>query len=496
VGAFLIILGLPAVGLLLYLGEHVRRHGMTPTARYRGRIAVLALGVLLILAGTLTLLAFAGEHAASPSYQSLLRLFFDLLTQFIAGGLMLWAGWAALRVRRLPVQPDFTSGRIEREDVSEHVRLAAITVALIPLVLLGVFALVIVVPLLLWGVASRTSRRARQSQFLWTMALAIRHRLPLAEEVEAFAEPLWAQQKAAYRSLADRLRDGISFGEALELSNVLPAGVAGEIRSAEEAGVLSQVMEQLALSTTVSLVRHRPENSLAMTFVYSWSLLAAVLLVIGFITYWIIPKFKAIFADFGVELPPLAMSLVVAGDLLEENFAAVMFLLGLPVIAGLLGFLVYVKEWGNLNFPLLMRWFPRRDAPSLLRSLSHIVDAQRPLSPSLGLMSERQLRSDLRGRILRIRQLIDQGSELWTALAAEGLLNRREADALAAAQRAGNLPWAMRTLADSMENRRLHRTRAWLEILRPAVVILMGMLVGWFVVGMFLPMVYLISALS
>src|SRR5690606_20709323 len=109
-----------------------------------------------------------------------------------------------------------------------------------------------------------------------------------------------------------------------------------------------------------------------------------------------------------------------------------------------------------LNVPLLMRWFPRLDAPPLLRALSHAVAAGQPLPQVVNDMSHRHLRSDIRQRLMRIGDALQRGEALWTPLQDEGFIRRAEGEALAAAQRAGNLPWAMRTLAESM-NRAVRR---------------------------------------
>lgn len=78
----------------------------------------------------------------------------------------------------------------------------------------------------------------------------------------------------------------------------------------------------------------------------------------------------------------------------------------------------------------------------------------------------------------------------------EGFIRPLEGEALAAAQRAGNLPWAMRTLAEGMVRSSQRTSLFWLEILKPTVVIGVGLIVGWFVVAMFLPLVQLIMALA
>ena len=60
---------------------------------------------------------------------------------------------------------------------------------------------------------------------------------------------------------------------------------------------------------------------------------------------------------------------------------------------------------------------------------------------------------------------------------------------LQAAQRAGNLPWAMQEMADSGRRRFLYRLQAIVQAVFPAAVICFGLMVMFIVVSLFLPLV-------
>ncbi|MEZ6146512.1 MAG: type II secretion system F family protein [Planctomycetaceae bacterium] len=379
---------------------------------------------------------------------------------------------------------------------SSELRLTAWCLVLVPILQLGFVGPFYLFPLIWGGVAIWTGRRSRESHFLWTLALAVENDLPLDEEVEAFAIPLWRKKRKKYFDLAGRLRDGRSLIDALELGGVLPANIVAELRAAQAAGVLPQALRAIAARQTSSLLSNRFNGSIAMTAVYVWSVLTIVFLVVGFIMYWIVPKFKEIFNDFGVELPAWTVQAVTLSDWFVSYFYLSMPLLSLPIFASIAATIVGVSGWGNLNYPLLMRWFPRWDAPGLLRGLAYAVHASRPLTDTLEEMAEHQQRRDMTERLLRMRQMIELGQPLSSALAQEGYVRPIEANALAAAEEAGNLPWALRTLAESMERTGWHRTQFWLEFLKPAAVLTVGCVVAFFVIAFFLPLVKLINELT
>ena len=76
------------------------------------------------------------------------------------------------------------------------------------------------------------------------------------------------------------------------------------------------------------------------------------------------------------------------------------------------------------------------------------------------------------------------------------MIRRPELGLLQAAQRVGNLPWAMTEMADSVRRRLAYRVQAAAQMLFPLVVILLGLMVMFIVVALFLPLITLIQRLA
>ncbi len=492
----LIFLGVPFLGALLVAAEHVRRYGETPFSRKTGRTTVLGIGGLLGLLGGLSALTLVGFLAVGAMGGSWLERVFEVTTVLVATTLVLFAARNALRVGMAKYADESVTTLARHARDSDELQLSGWLLVAAPLLLLGVFGLIVMLPLLLFGIVSWTARRARESQFLWILALAVENDLPLDDEVEAFSLTLWRRNRRKYGDVAARMREGRSLIDALEIGGVLSRPLVAEFRAAQAVGTLPQAVRKAAATHTTSLLHNRFDGSIAVTTVYLWSVLLMIFFVVCFLMYWIIPKFKDIFNDFGMDLPGWTRQAITLSDSFVDNYLFVMPVISLPIVAGLIVAIVGIAGWGNLNFPLLMRWFPRRDAPGLLRSLAYAVDSGRPLPESFEEMAEHQRRTDLRGRLQRMMQSASMGDPLWTTLAAEGFIYRSEAGALEAAARADNLSWALRTLAGSMQRTSRHRVQFWLEFLKPAAIIAVGCVVAFFVIAFFLPLVKLIGELT
>jgi type II secretory pathway component PulF len=89
-----------------------------------------------------------------------------------------------------------------------------------------------------------------------------------------------------------------------------------------------------------------------------------------------------------------------------------------------------------------------------------------------------------------------QGVSWQESLRRRRLLGADDLAVLAAAERNGNLPWALAELGQSFARRADFRMRIWAEFAMPLLLVAVGLVVGLFVVAYFLPLVYLIVNLS
>lgn len=364
----------------------------------------------------------------------------------------------------------------------------------IPLLL----GMIVGVALVLVIVTARSRRQARQSTLLWLLAIAAERGRPLPEEIEALSETASGPLYQDLRQLAGNLRLGDPLPVALERNRTLvphSAVVASYIGT--RTGTLPQVLKDAALRCTAP--RPRATSSplaLGGAFLYLWTLLMMAVFIVGFLLYWIVPKFVDIFSDFGVELPDATITLVGVGDSVAD-FGFLLFpILLIPPALLLAAAILYWKGWEAFDLGWMGRWFIRWDTPGILRGMAHSVAAGAPIVQGLEALRERHHQEHVRNRLERAVQACERGEDCWTALRRQKILRPAELRLVQAAQRAGNLPWALRELADSLEDRRSYRWLAVLEILQPAVVVVIGLGVLFICLAFFLPLVKLIEEIQ
>lgn len=345
----------------------------------------------------------------------------------------------------------------------------------------------------IWHLLLFRARAARQATLLWTLAVAVEKHVALVPFLEALADEAGGRWRWKLRGLADLLNAGVSIPDALDaVRGILPDDTLLLIRVGAENGRMGPALRDAAMQFSRHAEAVRPPSGSGL--LYLCGLAFVMLTVVSFLMYWIMPKFKAIFDGFDMDLPEATVWLITAADFCISYFyilGPVALLLVLLTGSVSLEFIGRGAGWASPSW-WLTRLFPRLQAPLVLRSLSVAVDGARPLEGVLMTLATRHPDPSLRRRMAQVEEQVALGRGCWHSLLAVGMLRSGETLLLDAAERVGNLAWALRGVADSIERRSEHRTRIIMELLRPVALLAAGAVVGIFVVGMFLPLVKII----
>jgi len=333
--------------------------------------------------------------------------------------------------------------------------------------------------------------RMRQVSLLWVIAAAVERQLPLAPLVDAFSDDTRGPWQSRIRDLAHLLRTGTPLPAALDaIPGVVPRSAILAAHVGAESGTLGAALR--AEATALSEHDDLWAFSLRVNLVYFLAIILVCMSVVGFIAYYIVPKFIAIFQDFGVELPPMTVALIHASNWLAAYFfllpPAVLLLLWIP-------FFMSAGQLMSVGGPF-SRVFGRFSVPGILRNLSVVIAAGRPLTSATATLAAFHPIGSVRRRLLRIDGEIENGAECWASMRKAGFLTQSQVAVLQAAQRAGNLAWALRLLADRVEKRIEYRIRALLEFVRPILLLCLGAVIGFVVIAMFMPLLKLLNDLS
>lgn len=340
--------------------------------------------------------------------------------------------------------------------------------------------------------AARKYRATRQYGLLWLLTISAERLMPLGPAIEAFADERGGWHSRRARRLARLLDSGVSLPDALELCpGLLPPYSVPLIRVGYETGTLAAALRQAATLHN----QHEPVwVAINAKMLYLVEVPAFGFMVLLFIMLKIVPSFEKIFKDFGTTLPSLTQWLIELANLTCSYwFVLLPFYLFGPVLL----FYAPIRYfgWTTIDLPGMGRFTRRLDSAQVLDTLALVAQQGRPLNEGIVAMAQSYPKSHIRRRLRRAAVDISMGRDWCESLLWHGLICRPELGILQSAQRVGNLPWALKEMADSVRRRLVYRMRTMAQMLFPPVVIVMGLVVMFIVVALFLPLVSLIEHL-
>jgi type II secretory pathway component PulF len=333
----------------------------------------------------------------------------------------------------------------------------------------------------------------RQDALLSVLAIAAERGMSLAPAILAFADQYRGLSYRRLMSVAAWINWGTSLPEALERSRKLVSRDAILLTwVGHAAGTLPRALRMAANTRSNQLPIWA---AISARLSYIMALLLAMQTITGFIMYFIVPKFEAIFKDFGVSLPQITIFVIHASHLtIKFGWLAILFVLG---EVGLLVFLpLSFLSWSNYSVPLFDRLLGRRHTALVLRSLALTVEGDKPIALGLSMLTQHYPTWWVRSRLLSVEKEVSQGADWIESLRYHHVIRRADADVLRSAAEVGNLAWALMELAESVERRLATRFQLMVQTLFPIVVVALGLLVFIMAVAYFLPLVTLITELT
>lgn len=338
----------------------------------------------------------------------------------------------------------------------------------------------------------------RQASLLMVLATGLQDGVSLLDGLRALAE----ESKSPWRDRVTHLRimieSGASLSDALtSVPSLLPEQTVIAIRVSESTGTTAQVLANEASRLMMRSRRENPVTKSIPATLFWMSLLTSITLgVVSFVMVFIIPKFKKIFEDFGVELPVPTVQLIRISDV----FSSFWFVLAFPLV-GVLAGSVAMAGWGQYQYLsrgrlLYGEHIGRYWSPMLLRLFSISITAKCSLSATLHNVLREFRPGAAATKISALRQAVDSGENCWLAMERLKLLSRREVRFIEASEKCQHEDWGLGHLASTMERRRASLIQFLIGTIVPAVILVVGALVGFICIALFLPLVTLISDLS
>ena len=297
--------------------------------------------------------------------------------------------------------------------------------------------------------------------------------------------------KETVSAVREDIESGFSFSDALAKHPAVfnPLYVA-MVRAGEAGGVLEGALERTAdqLEKDDSL-RRQVKGAMAYPAVV---LSFAGLVLLGLIAF-IVPVFVDVFKDFGGELPLITRVTVSASNAVTGQW----YLIVAGLIAGVVAFRRWRKSaWGRPQWDRLRLKIPFRIGVTVQkialarwsRTFSALYSAGVPIMHAIEVTGHTAGNTVVEDAMEAVIESVKSGGSIAAPLKDAPIFPPMVAQMIAVGEETGNLDAMLTKVADFYEDEVAAAVKALTSILEPVMIVLVGAIVGFVVIAMYMPM--------
>jgi general secretion pathway protein F len=291
--------------------------------------------------------------------------------------------------------------------------------------------------------------------------------------------------RAPFESVRNRVRDGMSFAEALAADPVFPKFYVSMVRAGEHGGTLDVTLQRLTdyLSRTLAI-----REQITSALVYPSLLLLTAGGSIIVILVFVLPEFEPLFADAGKSLP-LATRMVMGAGHVVRDYGWIFILL---LVGGIVGLRRSLKTAANrlkwdafvLRWPVLGKLFAAIEVERLMRTFGTLLSNGVPVPTALNLSKDVLSNTVLAAAVKDAAVSLREGERLAQRLARSKVFPAVTLDLIQIGEESGKLDEMLLRQADLDELRIKHKVDRALALLVPVLTITLGAIVAGLIASM------------
>ena len=308
--------------------------------------------------------------------------------------------------------------------------------------------------------------------------------LGVAEEVEGGA-PL-SDAMAKYPKAFDRL-----------YTKMINAGEIG--------GVLDVILQRLAdFMEKADRLKRRIKGAM----IYPVTVIMVAVGIVSGIMIFVIPKFREIFMDFGVDLPGLTVWLIntsnwVAGNNPGQAVPGIVFILAAPIVFIL--FIKLLRKTGpgralvdrvKLLIPGVGNLIRKSATARFARTLGTLITAGVPILEAITITSETSGNYVFETALAKVHDSIRDGESFAGPLRETKVVDPIVVNMIDVGEETGDLDVMLMKVADNYDEEVDNAVAGLVAMIEPLLVVVLGVMVGTIVVAMFLPLVKMIEGVA
>jgi len=304
--------------------------------------------------------------------------------------------------------------------------------------------------------------------------------------------------KDVMRSVLAQIEGGSNFSDALgKFPKVFSNMFVSTVKAGEAGGVLEVVLERMADFTEKN---HKLKGKIKSALTYPLLVVFIAVSVLVFLIAFIIPKFMELFAEIGATLPLPTMILMSVSDFLRERwYICVAVLVAITVTYNILSRMKRMRFYidrAKLHIPIFGVLMRKMSIANFSRTLSTLTASGVPILQALDITKDTLDNEVIIRALTMTYESIREGESMAAPLKASGVFSAMVVNMVEVGEETGSLEQMLSKVADVYEGEVDATVSALTSLLEPILIVTIGIIVGFIVVAMFLPLIKLLTALS
>ncbi len=269
------------------------------------------------------------------------------------------------------------------------------------------------------------------------------------------------------------------------------------VRAGEAGGALEVILQRLAeFKERQQSLKRKVQGAM----IYPAAVITVATLIVGFIMYWIIPKFKKIFDDFGTKLPMMTEVLI------GTSSAVVNYWYLGPVIPISIWLLIkiikknktgaFVIDWISLRIPMLGLILKKSIIARTCRTLGTLVASGVPILEALSITRDTAGNAVFVKAFEHVNAAIREGESMAVPLRETKIYDEIVVNMVDVGEETGALDNMLYKVADVYDEEVGVLVEGLINMLEPLMVVVLGLIVGFIVIALFMPLIQLLNDLS
>ena len=304
--------------------------------------------------------------------------------------------------------------------------------------------------------------------------------------------------KAALSTVAEDVESGATFSEALgKHPKIFDRLFVNMVKAGEMGGVLDTILRRLSEFMEKS---EKLKKRIIGAAVYPIAVLSVAGAILAGIMLFVVPQFQKIFNDMKVPLQAMTVLLITASDFLAYYWWTIP--LGIIFIVVAFKLFASSKE-GKLILDRVMISLPvageiiRKSSISrFTRTLGTLITSGVPILEALSIVKNAIANQVIASAVTAVHESIREGESIAEPLAQSGEFDDIVVNMIDVGEETGELDKMLIKIADNYDEEVDVLVGSLVSLMEPVLIIFMGLMIGFIVIALFLPLIALVQKLG